>query len=146
MAKKLGKAGGVDAAMEEKKAPASPPVPKNMAAPEEVRALPRAAVRYAMFRLRTQAEGGAKAPVTFEHGTKDRPGVDHITVFVEPLRLYFEAMPGFLGWPLFGDKWDIAPEGDHHRGVLRPRSVHQEWNDEMEMLAIPFPGLNDPIN
>jgi hypothetical protein len=48
-----------------------------------------------------------------------------------------ESMPGFMGWDLFADKWDIV--GDNpFMIVYRLMSVWQEWDQVMERVAIPI--------
>jgi hypothetical protein len=76
--------------------------------------------RYWCYRFRNEETGGATAD--------DAPA---------GFKKAVESMPGFMGWDLFADKWDIV--GDNpFMIVYRLMSVWQEWDQVMERVAIPI--------
>ena len=74
---------------------------------QKIKDMPRSDIRYRLYRLRNQKE-------------------------VEPndgIREYYEAQPGFMGWPQFANKWDIGQgEGPEKFKIIRKLLTElEEW-------------------
>jgi hypothetical protein len=76
--------------------------------------------RYSCFRRQTEEDGGNKADK--EHHKLTKP---------------LEKMEGFDGWKNFGITWDISTP-DPLVIVRRKWSIHQEWSQTMERVAVPL--------
>jgi len=87
---------------------------------EDILKLGRRNVRYQLYRIRTEAEGGAS------HKAKQ-------------IKLYYEKQPGFTRWVGFAREWDVDSEGKHHLIVRRRNSEEQEWNYKLSGLAVELP-------
>lgn len=94
----------------------------------------RKEIRYKLFRLKTEAEGGAKAP-EMDKGFKKS----------------FEAQKKFQGWMSFGVTWDIGgrtpneenptidattTEESHWTVVLRDVSLDDAWNEVLSKVVV----------
>ena len=86
-------------------------------------------MRYILFRLQTEATGGAKAK-------EEKTG---IMKFVEKIREHFEEQDDFGGWEKFAKTWDVDDKS-HLVAVKRNSSIQTEWNkilkDEAKELPI----------
>jgi len=80
----------------------------------------RKAIRYQLYRLRTESEGKASADSTDE------------------FRESFSNQPLFDGWRFFGTTWDVAFD-DPMRIVHKDKSEQQEWD---ELVAAKFPTID----
>jgi hypothetical protein len=77
----------------------------------------RKQVRYWLFRLKTEADGGPKA-VGVPRG----------------LRAYFKKAEWFDGWENFGVTWDVESDDPT---TTRPRyeSIHEEWDHKIDGIV-----------
>lgn len=97
----------------------------------------RKQIRYNLFRLKTEAEGGTKAP-KLEKGFKKS----------------FESQKKFQGWISFGVTWDVGgrvlnedfPHEDTTSReespwtiVLRDKSLDEAWNDVLREVVTEIP-------
>lgn len=84
----------------------------------------RGEIRYQLYRLRTEAEGGERAaPECWE------------------LAKWFESQEAFTTWAEFARKWDTGPEGRHDQVVRRLHTEEQLWNMKLAGIAQPLPRL-----
>lgn len=74
-------------------------------------------VRYKLYRIQTETNGGAASQVD------------------EDFKEKFEVQDMFEGWRLFGINWDVSME-DPYRVVHRVKSLSEEW-DELIMAKFP---------
>lgn len=79
----------------------------------------RRAIRYSLYRCRTEAEG------------KGASGCDDL------FKATFENQPFFGGWRMFGTTWDVAFDNPE-RIVHKQLSEQEEWN---ELVAAKFPTI-----
>ena len=85
--------------------------------------LKRRKIRYWLFRLSTEANGGSKAK-----------GVP------TGLRAHFEDNAAFIlagGWTQFGAKWDVDDSG--LTIIALEQSLEDKWNDHLEEAAKDLP-------
>lgn len=91
--------------------------------PEDILKLSRNEVRYCLYRIRNEAEGGALA-------NED----------AAPIRWFFEQQPGFLGWAGFARTWDVGEEGKHDLIMAREITEEQDWNRRLNEAAVVING------
>lgn len=80
----------------------------------------RKAIRYQLYRLRTESEGKASAASSPE------------------FRNAFESQSLFDGWRFFGTTWDVSFD-DPYRIVHKDKSEQEEWD---ELVAAKFPTID----
>lgn len=76
--------------------------------------------RYACFRMQTEGNGGA---------TADK---EHYKIAKK-----IEKLDGFGGWKNFAVTWDVSTP-DPIVLIKRKWSIHQEWNQVLERVAVPL--------
>ena len=79
----------------------------------------RKAIRYQLYRLRTEAEGKSSADVT------------------KKFKNAFDSQPLFDGWRMFGTTWDVSFD-DPYRIVHKTLSEQEEWK---ELMRAKFPEI-----
>lgn len=93
-------------------------VPEHLADRPDLQAVvKRKQVRYMLFRLKTEADGGPKA-----------------TSIPRGFRPHFKKQEWFDGWENFGVTWDVEAEDPL---TTRPRyeSIHEEWDQQIEAMV-----------
>lgn len=92
--------------------------------------LNRRQIRYILFRLMTEKDGGAKA-------TKEKAGPMQ---YVELVREHFEPQDDFGGWLKFAKTWDVDQKSPLV-AVPRVSSIHTEWGKvvSQETKVLPAP-------
>lgn len=112
---------------------------------QNVASLGRRRVRYLLYRLRNEAEGGTAAPEL-----EPSEGVS-----LDELKSLISGQPGFTRWEDFATNWDLPADTRIERDgrnvrevqiewpgpvvVHRLRGEMQEWNAHLETAAKPLP-------
>jgi hypothetical protein len=91
-----------------------------MLSKDDILKIPRRNVRYQLYRIRTQEEGGPS------HTAKT-------------IKEYYEKQNNFTCWSDFARRWDVDKEGKHNRIVTRKFTELQEWNRQLTELVEELP-------
>ncbi|MFQ6062620.1 MAG: hypothetical protein ACE5J9_05535 [Methanosarcinales archaeon] len=84
--------------------------------------MPRSQVRYLLYRIRTEIEGGCKAPKE-----------------ARKIKKFYENQEGFTNWIGFARRWDIDIEGKHDKIIKRRLSEEEDWRLQVLSLAREMP-------
>lgn len=90
--------------------------------------LTRRQIRYVLFRLMTEADGGAKANKEKEGNMK----------LVDEIRDHFETQDDFGGWSKFAKTWDVDEKAPLV-AVLRTSSINSDWNNSIKGTTAELP-------
>lgn len=90
--------------------------------------LTRRNIRYILFRLQTEAAGGAKAK-------EEKTGIMKL---VGKIREHFEEQEDFGGWEKFAKTWDVD-EKSPLVATKRNSSIQTEWNKILKAEAKELP-------
>ena len=85
-------------------------------------------LRYHLYRIRTEVDGGCEAPEISQR-----------------IKKFFETEEGVSNWSQFARAWDVRSDSNYDRITLRGKTEEEEWNEELRKNSKPLPSADKNV-